>query len=78
MEFTDNLFIVLFVFLGYALVGFLDDYLIIKRHNNKGLTQLQKLFLQLVIALIFFYIFIPIISLLQIYLIEKQIYKIQI
>ncbi len=58
MEFTENLFIVLFVFLGYALVGFLDDYLIIKRHNNKGLTQLQKLFLQLVIALIFFYIFI--------------------
>lgn len=58
MEFTENLFIVLFVFLGYALVGFLDDFLIIKRHNNKGLTQLQKLFLQLVIALIFFYIFI--------------------
>lgn len=58
MEFTENLFIVLFVFLGYALVGFLDDYLIIKRHNNKGLTQLQKLFLKLVIALIFFYIFI--------------------
>ena len=58
MEFTENLFIVLFVFLSYALVGFLDDYLIIKRHNNKGLTQLQKLFLQLVIALIFFYIFI--------------------
>jgi phospho-N-acetylmuramoyl-pentapeptide-transferase len=58
MEFTENLFIVLFVFLGYALVGFLDDYLIIKRHNNKGLTQLQKLFLQLVISLIFFYIFI--------------------
>lgn len=58
IEFTENLFIVLFVFLGYALVGFLDDYLIIKRHNNKGLTQLQKLFLQLVIALIFFYIFI--------------------
>lgn len=58
MEFTENLFIVLFVFLGYTLVGFLDDYLIIKRHNNKGLTQLQKLFLQLVIALIFFYIFI--------------------
>ena len=58
MEFTENLLIVLFDFLSYALVGFLDDYLIIKRHNNKGLTQLQKLFLQLVIALIFFYIFI--------------------
>ena len=58
IEFTENLFIVLFVFFGYALVGFLDDYLIIRRHNNKGLTQLQKLFGQLVIALVFFYIFI--------------------
>lgn len=58
MSFTENLFIVLFVFFGYALVGFLDDYLIIKRKNNKGLTQLQKLFGQLVIALVFFYIFI--------------------
>ena len=58
IEFTENLFIVLFVFFGYALVGFLDDYLIIKRHNNKGLTQIQKLFGQLVIALVFFYIFI--------------------
>ena len=58
ITFTENLFIVLFVFFGYALVGFLDDYLIIKRHNNVGLTQLQKLFGQLVIALVFFYIFI--------------------
>ena len=58
IEFTENLFIVIFVFCGYALVGFLDDFLIIKRHNNKGLTQLQKLFGQLIIALVFFYIFI--------------------
>ena len=58
ITFSENLFIVLFVFFGYALVGFLDDYLIIKRHNNKGLTQLQKLFGQLIIALVFFYIFI--------------------
>ncbi len=58
IAFTENLFIVVFVFFGYALVGFLDDYLIIKRHNNQGLTQLQKLFGQLIIALVFFYIFI--------------------
>ena len=58
ITFSENLFIVVFVFFGYALVGFLDDYLIIKRHNNKGLTQLQKLFGQLIIALVFFYIFI--------------------
>lgn len=58
IDFSENLFIVLFVFLSHALLGFIDDYLIIKRHNNEGLTEFQKLFGQLAIALIFFYIFI--------------------
>ncbi|MDD2435147.1 MAG: phospho-N-acetylmuramoyl-pentapeptide-transferase [Bacilli bacterium] len=57
MDFSENLFLVLFVFITYALLGFLDDYLIIKRKSNDGLTEIQKLFWQLVIALIFFYIF---------------------
>jgi phospho-N-acetylmuramoyl-pentapeptide-transferase len=57
IEFTPNLFIVLFVFIAYALIGFLDDYLSIKRKLNKGLTEVQKLFFQLIIAVIFFYIF---------------------
>ena len=34
IEWTDNLFIIMFVFLTYALLGFIDDYLIIKRNNN--------------------------------------------
>ena len=58
IEFSENLFIVLFVFISYALLGFVDDYLIIRRHNNEGLTELQKLFGQLLIAMIFFFIFI--------------------
>jgi len=57
IQFSENLFIILFVFIAYALLGFIDDYLIIKRHNNEGLTEIQKLFGQLVIALVFFYIF---------------------
>lgn len=57
IEFSENLFIVMFVFVGYALLGFIDDFLIIKRHNNEGLTEIQKLFGQLFIALVFFYIF---------------------
>ena len=44
---------VLFVFVSYGMIGFLDDYLSIKRKTNKGLTQTQKLFLQFVVALIF-------------------------
>ena len=57
IEFSENLFIILFVFISYALLGFIDDYLIIKRHNNEGLTEIQKLCGQLIIALVFFYIF---------------------
>ena len=40
IEITTNLLIILFVLVGYAIIGFLDDYLIIKRHNNKGLSSL--------------------------------------
>ena len=57
IEFSENLFIILFVFIAYALLGFLDDYLSLRRRNNEGLTEIQKLFGQLVIALVFFYIF---------------------
>ena len=57
IEFSTNLFIIIFVFVAYGLLGFIDDYLIIKRRNNIGLTEIQKLFGQLVIALIFFYLF---------------------
>jgi len=54
---SDNLLIILFVFTGYAFLGFLDDYLIIKRHDNKGLTETQKWIGEIIIALIFFFIF---------------------
>ncbi len=57
LEFTHNLAIVMFVFVAYALLGFIDDYLIIKRGNNVGLTEFQKLAGQIIIALVFFYIF---------------------
>lgn len=57
LEITENLAIILFVFLSYALLGFIDDYLIIKRHNNIGLTEFQKLAGQLFIALIFFFVY---------------------
>ncbi|MDD3453799.1 MAG: phospho-N-acetylmuramoyl-pentapeptide-transferase [Bacilli bacterium] len=57
IEYSSNLLIILFVFLGYGVLGFIDDYLIIKRNKNEGLTEIQKLFGQLLIAIIFFFIF---------------------
>lgn len=58
IEMTTNLGIILLVFFGYALIGFLDDYLSLKRKDNEGLTAFQKLFLQLLIAVGFFYLYI--------------------
>lgn len=58
LEFSENLLIVLFVFLSYGILGFVDDYLIIKRKNNKGLTEIKKLFGQFLIALIFLVLFL--------------------
>ena len=53
-----NLIIVLFTFFSYSLIGFIDDYLIIKRNNNKGLSESCKLLMQMVVAIVFFYLFL--------------------
>ena len=57
IPYTSNLGIVLLVFLGYACIGFLDDFLSIRKGNNEGLTTYQKLFMQVLIAIGFFYIY---------------------
>ena len=57
ISYTSNLGIVLLVFIGYTLIGFLDDFLSIKKGNNEGLTVYQKLLMQVLIAIGFFYIY---------------------
>lgn len=57
IDYTSNLTIVLLVFIGFGLIGFIDDFLSIRKKNNEGLTTYQKLFMQVVIAIIFFYIY---------------------
>jgi len=52
-----SLVIVLFTFLSYSIIGFLDDYLIIKKNNNKGLSVSQKFIMQIFISVVFFYLF---------------------
>ena len=59
MTLSTNLFIILFVFLGYAIIGFIDDFLKFKfKSNEKGLSRLQKFVAQIVLAIIFFYLYI--------------------
>ena len=57
LEITHSLLIIIFVFISYALLGLTDDLLKVKFKNNDGLSISQKLFVQVVIALIFFYIY---------------------
>ena len=54
---THNFLIIIFTFIGYSLIGFIDDYLIIVRHNNKGLSESTKLLMQVIISVVFFYLF---------------------
>lgn len=54
---NSNLLIVLFVFISYALLGFIDDVMKLRRKQNEGLTEIQKLFGQVIIAVVFFYIY---------------------
>ena len=54
---TYNLIIIIFTLISYSIVGFIDDYLIIKKHNNKGLSKTGKFVMQVIIAIIFFYLF---------------------
>lgn len=54
---NHNFLIIIFTFIGYALIGFIDDYLIIVRHNNKGLSESTKLLMQVIISVVFFYLF---------------------
>ena len=57
IKFNSSILIVIFIFLSYSLIGFIDDYLIIKRKNNNGLSEGCKFTLQVIIAIIFFYLF---------------------
>ncbi|MCM1053615.1 MAG: phospho-N-acetylmuramoyl-pentapeptide-transferase [Ruminococcus sp.] len=57
IEISHSLIILVFVFISYAILGFVDDFLKVHLHNNKGLSIMSKLLIQMAIALVFFYIF---------------------
>ncbi|QOR68469.1 phospho-N-acetylmuramoyl-pentapeptide-transferase [Cytobacillus suaedae] len=53
---TVTTFLLLFVTLGYGLLGFLDDFIKVVMKRNLGLTSKQKLAGQIIIAIIFYFI----------------------
>ena len=54
---TIKTYLLLFVTLGFGLLGFLDDFIKVVMKRNLGLTSKQKLFGQLVISGVFFLVF---------------------
>lgn len=53
---TVETYLLIFVLLGFGLLGFLDDFIKVVLKRNLGLTSKQKLFGQIVISVIFFLI----------------------
>ena len=57
LELNSNLVILIFTFVAYAFLGFIDDYMKVVKHNNKGLSIKIKFVFQLLIALVFYIIY---------------------
>lgn len=49
--------VVMLAFVGYGIIGFLDDYLIAVKHDNAGLKPKYKLIMQFVLAILFFLLY---------------------
>ncbi|RYL95418.1 phospho-N-acetylmuramoyl-pentapeptide-transferase [Sporolactobacillus sp. THM7-4] len=53
---TQDTYMLLFVTLGFGLIGFIDDFIKIVMKRNMGLTSKQKMLGQLIIAIVFWLI----------------------
>lgn len=55
--FNKDMICVLLAFIGYGLIGFIDDFIIVVQKNNKGLSPKAKFLAQSVLAVIFFFLY---------------------
>lgn len=53
---TSHTIVLLIVLIGFGVIGFIDDYIIVVAKRNMGLTSLQKLIGQIIIAIIAFFL----------------------
>lgn len=56
-QLTNGLVMIVFILVLYGIVGFLDDFLKVFRKINEGLNPKQKLFLQLLGGVIFYFFY---------------------
>ena len=55
---SNELMMLLLTLVGFGAIGFIDDFIIVVRKNNEGLKPKQKMLAQLVLAAVFFYLFL--------------------
>lgn len=55
--FDLDIAIVLLAFVGYGAIGFVDDYIIVVKHDNQGLLPRHKFLLQVILAVVFYIIY---------------------
>lgn len=55
--FHRNTLLIMMAFLGYALIGFIDDFIIVVRKNNAGLGPAFKFLLQSLLAIGFYWFY---------------------
>ena len=58
LHIDSNLYLILFVYGSFGLIGFIDDYKIVKEGKNDGLSPKQKFLLQNILALGFYVLYI--------------------
>ncbi|KAA1042709.1 phospho-N-acetylmuramoyl-pentapeptide-transferase [Macrococcus equipercicus] len=54
VEDRGPIMLLMLVTLGFGLIGFVDDYIIVVKKNNQGLTSRQKFLFQILIAVLFY------------------------
>ncbi|MBR2684950.1 MAG: phospho-N-acetylmuramoyl-pentapeptide-transferase [Erysipelotrichaceae bacterium] len=52
-----KILLVVLTYLGYGLIGFIDDYLIVVKNDNEGLKPAYKFGLQLLLSVVFYLIY---------------------
>ena len=58
VSFDMDMLIILLAFVGYGLIGFIDDYIIVVKKDNTGLKPSMKFLMQSVLAIVFYLMYV--------------------
>lgn len=58
IEAFKEIILILLPFWGYGIIGFIDDYLIVKKRNNQGLKSNWKFSMQMLLAIGYYFIYL--------------------